>query len=155
MAGEVDCSKSTRFYRTYGDSALIPTFQGGGPHLNDYIELKTVRKLKRRHRAKLFANWYLQSYLLGVPTLAIGYRKSAYKVSRIDVKSIEEVCQDAQKYSPTFTPAQALGRAHAILSSLLEYLRPRGETVSAKLRVNAKGGVWLSFDHATIRHRIL
>ena len=154
MAGEVDCSKSRHFYQAFGDSALIPTLQGTSkePGLKDYIELKTAKKPDRRfppyRSAELLPKWYLQSYLLGVPALAIGYRNFRNHVFTIKQKPINEVLRDTQKCVPTFDPAVDLGRAHAILSSLLEHFRSLGKTVSAqdsfKLRVDASGDVWVT-----------
>ena len=154
MAGEVDCSKSTHFYQTFGDSALIPALQGTDkePGLNDYIELKTAKKPDHRfppyRSAELLPKWYLQSYLLGVPALAIGYRNFRNHVFAIKQKPIKEILRDTQKCVPAFDPAVNLGRAHAILSSLLEHFRSLGQTVSAQdrfeLRVDASGDVWFA-----------
>ena len=152
MAGEVDCSKSTHFYQAFGDSALNPALQDHDtskePSLDDYIELKTARR--PYHFARLYPKWYLQSYLLGIPALEIGKRNKANKVTSIDKKTTEELleyCMQPTGSAKAFNPAEPLGRAYAIFSSLLEHLRSREPTVLAtdkfELRVDAEGEVSL------------
>jgi len=68
----------------------------------------------------------MQSYLLGVPVLVVGYRhpKNPVMVSRIERKTIEKVRLEAKKRYPKFDRVFSLGRAHAILCALLKYLFP-------------------------------
>ena len=108
------------------------------PSLENYIELKTAYKkvdsLYPPRCEKLFPKWYLQSYLLGVPVLAVGYRNTRNHVYSIKRKHIKEVLREAQKYNPTFDCAVSLGRVHAIFSALLEHFRSLGQSVSAQDR---------------------
>jgi len=121
------------------------------PSLENYIELKTAKSADSQSppsHCRVFVKYYLQSYLLGVPTLAIGYRDYREKVFSIKQKSTQQVLRDAQRYVPGFDPDVSLGRAHAILSALLEYFRSMGRSVSAKdtfeLRVDADGSAWVT-----------
>lgn len=125
---------------------------GAEPDVQDYIELKTIKRTDQRlppcRSNELFPKWYLQSYLLGIRVLEVGYRNFRNHVFSIVQKSIKEVLRDAQKYAPSFDPAVDLGRAHAILSALLVYFRALGPSVSAQdrfeLRVDANGDAWLT-----------
>ena len=119
--------------------------------MKNYIELKTVKCVDTWPPPplhKIFPKWYLQSYLLGVPTLAIGYRNYHNKVTDITRKSIREVLRDTRKHVPGFDPAVCLGRAHATFSSLLEYFQSLEQPVSAQdifeLRVDANGDAWVA-----------
>lgn len=121
------------------------------PSLEDYIELKTAKKTSPYYppsRCELFPRWYMQSYLVGVPVMAVGYRNYQNHVYTIRRKPIKEVLRDAQKYVPGFDPAVSLGRAHAILSALLEHFRSMGQFVSAKdrfeLHVDKNGDAWVT-----------
>ena len=121
------------------------------PRLENYIELKTAKNADSQSppsNHQIFVKSYLQSYLLGVPTLAIGYRNYREQVYSIRQKSTWQVLQDTQKYVPGFDPAISLGRAHAILSALLEYFHSMGRSVSAQdafeLRVDAHGSAWIT-----------
>ena len=121
------------------------------PRLENYIELKTAKNADCQstpsHHQR-FVKSYLQSYLLGVPTLAIGYRNYREQVYSIKQKSTRQVLRDTQKYVPGFNPAICLGRAHAILSALLEYFYSLGGSVSAQdvfnLRIDAEGNAWVT-----------
>ena len=143
MAGEVDCSSGARFHQTFGDGALISVLQvdGGVPCLDDYIELKTVGRPDSSHCVELFRRWYLQSYLLGVKTLKIGYRELGEEVSKIEEKTTNGVLQDARKFT-AFNPAGAFGRAHAIFLWLRGCLRSleSGKTSSAEYKFNLRIG---------------
>lgn len=132
---------------------LTPALEGTGvePGLEDYIELKTAKTDPRSplHRCtEKFPKWYMQSYLLGVPALAVGYRNFKNHVLTIRQKPITEVLLDAQRYVPGFDPAVNLGRVHAILSALLEYFRSLGQSVSAQdrfeLRIDTDGDAWVT-----------
>ena len=153
MAGEIDCSTSMYFDQPIGGSMLIFTLQGtkAEPDLKDYIELKTSKidpRFPPDRRNGRLPRWYMQSYLLGVSTLAVGYRNFRNHVFNVRRKPIEEVLRDAQKYVPEFDPAVSLGRAHAILSALLEHFRSLGQSISAQdrfeLRVDASGDAWVT-----------
>jgi len=153
MAGEIDCSMSMRLYQPIDGGMLISTLEATNvePDLNDYIELKTVKTDPRfppDRRTGRLPRWYMQSYLLGVPTLAVGFRDFRNNVFNVKRKLIEEVLRDAQKYVPEFDPAVSLGRAHAILSALLEHFRSLGQSISAQdkfeLRVDANGDAWVT-----------
>ncbi|KAF9651206.1 hypothetical protein BDM02DRAFT_901105 [Thelephora ganbajun] len=136
MAGEVDCSTSMNME----------------PSLKDYIELKTTYKVNPlfppRWRDQLFPKWYLQSWMLGVQVLQVGYRDSRNRVLTIRQKPVNEVLRDAQKYAPYFNPDVDIGRVHAILSTLLGYFRSLGSSVSAQekfeLHVDANGDAWVT-----------
>lgn len=125
------------------------------PNVEDYIELKTVKTVDRRwlgphprHSDNLLPKWYMQSYLLGIQVLEIGYRNFRDHVFNIVRKPIKEVLQDAQKSIPSFDPAVPLGRVHAILSALLVHFRAPGQSVSAQdrfeLYVEANGDAWIT-----------
>ena len=121
------------------------------PNLENYIELKTAKSTDPRSppgRPQTLVKWYLQSYLLGVPTLAIGYRNYREQVFSIRRKSTREVLQDARGSVPGFDPAISLGRVYAILSELLEYFRSLGQSVCARdtfeLRVDRNRDVWVA-----------
>jgi len=126
-------------------------FEGKEPRLENYIELKTAKKADPQSppsHHQIFVKSYLQSYLLGVPTLAIGYRNYREQVYSIRQKSTQQVLRDTQKYVPGFDPAISLGRVHAILSALLGYFRSLGRSISSQdmfeLRVDADGSVWVT-----------
>jgi hypothetical protein len=122
------------------------------PNVKDYIELKTVKKVDYMRQPprcdRLFPKWYLQSYLLGVQVMEIGYRNFRNQVYRIVRKPVKEMLRDAQKSAPLFDPDVDMGRVHAILSALLVYFRAPGRFVSAQdrfeLRVDADGDVWMT-----------
>ncbi|KAF9780000.1 hypothetical protein BJ322DRAFT_1084144 [Thelephora terrestris] len=138
MAGEVDCSSS----------------KGTEPDMEDYIELKTVKKPDQRRPPgrsnELFPKWYMQSHLLGVQVLQIGYRDFKNRVFGIVRKPIKQLLREAQKYAPSFDPAVDMGRVHAIISALLVHFRGLGPSVSAQdrfvLRVDANGDAWITSD---------
>lgn len=132
---------------------LIPTLEGTNmePSLKDYIELKTVKGTDPRFPgrcAERLSKWYMQSYLLGVPMLAVGYRDFRNHVFDIKRKPIKEILRDAQKCAPEFDPAVNLGRAYDILFALLEHFRFLGQSVSAQdtfeLRIDANGDAWVT-----------
>ena len=119
--------------------------------MEDYIELKTVKKPGRQPPGRsdvLFPKWYMQSHLLGVQVLQIGYRNFQNHVFGIVRKPIQKFLQDAQRYAPSFDPDVDMGRVHAILSAILVYFRDLGPSVSAQdrfvLRVDANGDAWIS-----------
>lgn len=122
------------------------------PDMNDYIELKTVKKsnpgLPPYRAGELFPKWYMQSYLLGVGVLQVGYRNFKNHVFKISRLPVNHVLLDAQRYSPSFKPAADFGRAHAILSALFAYFRDIGPSVSAQdmfvLRVDTNRDVWIT-----------
>lgn len=122
------------------------------PRLENYLELKTAKRTSFQSPPnpdhQMFPKWYLQSYLLGVPALAIGYRNYREQVFSIKRESTREILRDTQKCVPGFDPSLSLGRAHAILSALLEYFRSLGwSAVSAQdtfeLHVDANGDAWI------------
>jgi len=122
---------------------LISTSEdkSANPGLEDYIELKTTMDSNRR----ALRRWYMQSYLLGVPVLMVGYRhpENPVTVSRIERKTIEEVRLKARKHFPEFDHvSRSLGRAHAILHELLEYFRSLQESKS-KVSVLSEFELWV------------
>jgi hypothetical protein len=122
------------------------------PNTRDYIELKTVKRADHwnppSYSNDLLPKWYLQSHLLGIRVLEIGYRNFKDHVFNIARKTVKEVLRDAQRFVPSFDPAVDLGRAHAILSKLLEYFHALGSSVSAQdkfeLCVDANGDAWIT-----------
>jgi len=119
--------------------------------LKNYIELKTIKCVdcwRSPPYHQIFPKWYLQSYLLGVQTLAIGYRNYHNIVTSLSRKSIREILREARKHVPGFDPAVSLGRPHAIFSALLEYFRSLGRSVSAQdvfeLHIGANGDAWIT-----------
>ena len=120
------------------------------PGLQDYIELKTMKtgRFLSQRRTELFPRWYIQSYLLGVPELAVGYRNFRNHVFAITRKPINEVLRDARQCAPEFDPAVSMGRVHTILSALLDHFRSLGPSVSAQdrfeLHVDANGDAWVT-----------
>ena len=96
----------------------------------------------------LFPQWYMQSHLLGVQVLQIGYRNFGNHVVGIVRKPVQQFLREAQKYVPSFDPAVDMGRVHAILSALLVYFRNLRPSVSAQdrfvLRVDANGDAWIT-----------
>ena len=119
--------------------------------MEDYIELKTVMKPGPRPPGPseaLFPHWYMQSHLLGVRVLQIGYRNFGNHVVGIVRKPVQQFLREAKKYAPSFDPAVDMGRVHAILSALLAYFRNLGQSVSAQdrfvLRVDANGDAWIT-----------
>lgn len=125
---------------------------GTEPNVEDYVELKTVKRTDRRFPPKysheMFPKWYLQSHLLGIKVLEIGYRNFKEHVFNIDRKPVVEVLRDAQRYAPSFDPAVDLGRVHAILSALLAHFRALEPSVSAQDRfqlcVDPNGDAWIT-----------
>lgn len=130
------------------------------PNVRDYIELKTVKRADRwnppSHFNNLLPKWYLQSHLLGIKVLEIGYRNFKDHVFNIARKTVKEVLRDAQRCVPSFDPAVDLGRAHAILSTLLTHFHALGSSVSAQDRfelcVGANGDAWITSatDHSDL-----
>jgi len=61
---------------------LISTLEAenANPGLEDYIELKTTRNSERH----ALSRWYMRPYLLGVPVLTVGYRRSKSHVSHVE-----------------------------------------------------------------------
>jgi hypothetical protein len=120
------------------------------PSLKDYIELKTVKKPDRRLPVsdKLLPKWYMQSYMLGVQVLQIGYRDFRNHVFGIVRKPVKDFLRDVQDHAPTFDPDVEMGRVHAILSALSAYFYDLGPSVSAQdrfvLSVGANGNVWIT-----------
>jgi len=114
------------------------------------MELKTTKNadIQSPPCPQMLVKSYLQSYLLGVPTLAIGYRNYREQVVSIRRKSTQQILRDARECVPGFDPAINLGRAHAILSVLLRYSRSLRRPVSAQdafeLRVHANGSAWVT-----------
>ena len=90
----------------------------------------------------------MQSYLLGVPELQIGYRNFRNHVFKIVRKPLQQFLREVQQTTPSFDPAVNMGRAHAILSSLSKYFGALGPSVSAQdrfvLRVDANGDAWIT-----------
>ncbi|KAF9651207.1 hypothetical protein BDM02DRAFT_3184692 [Thelephora ganbajun] len=86
MAGEVDCA------------------EGGYPSLEHYRELKTQKS--RQH--KNWPKWYLQSYLLGVPTLILGNRSKNNLLTSIQTMSMEALLAKTVTHSPGFDPTPEL-----------------------------------------------
>ncbi|KAF9779986.1 hypothetical protein BJ322DRAFT_1164997 [Thelephora terrestris] len=135
MSGEVDCSSST----------------DNQPNMKDYIGLNTIKvpeQWPRPEGGDSYSKWYLQSYLLGVPTLQIGYRNYKNHVFHIIRKPAKEFLPELQIYTPMFDPAVDMGRVHAILSALSAYFRALGPSVSATdrfvLRVGANGDAYIA-----------
>ena len=95
-----------------------------------------------RDRSKFHPSLYMQSYLLGVQTLAIG-KRSRNGVTTLTQKSIGEVLQDVREHAPEFDLAVSMGRVRAILSKLLDHFQGQSVTDQDrfKLRVTAKGEV--------------
>lgn len=122
------------------------------PNVENYIELKTVKKTDRWHPPyrsdELFPKWYLQSHLLGIKVLEIGYRNFKNNVFNITRRTIGDVLRDAQKYAPSFDPAVDLGRVNAVLSSLLTHFHTPGPSISPQdrfeLRFDANGDAWIT-----------
>lgn len=117
--------------------------------MKDYIELKTIKNADSRSPpyrcSELFPKWYLQSFLLGVPALAIGYRNFRNHVYTIKRKHIKEVLRDTWKYVPDFDPNVCLGRAHATLSALLEHVHSLGSAQGRfELHVDSNGDAWVT-----------
>ena len=120
--------------------------------MKDYIELKTVKKADRLlppgRSVGNYPKWYMQSHLLGIQVLQIGYRNFKNHVFGIVRKSTQEFLREAQKYSPSFDPAVDMGRVHAILSALLAHFRALEPSVSPQdifeLRVDANGDAWIA-----------
>ena len=116
------------------------------PNLEDYIELKTVKKPEQLQPGlieALFRRWYIQSYLPGIQTLQIGYRDSENHVADPDRRSIQEFLNDAKKHDRSFDPALNMGRLYTILKELLDYFEGLrlAATVGGRssLYVNANG----------------
>ena len=121
------------------------------PNIRDYIELKTVKKPDQRPPpgvSAMYPKWYMQSYLLGVPELQIGYRNFRNHVFQIVRKPLQQFLREVQQTTPSFDPAVNMGRTHAILSSLSRYFKALGPSASAQdrfvLRVDANGDAWIT-----------
>ena len=121
------------------------------PNSEDYLELKTVELPPKRgsiNDCRITPRIYLQSYLLGVPELAIGYRHNGvpgvFCIKRKDTKTILE---DVMRHFGEFDVASSMGRAHAILDKLLEYFRSPGNSISPgdkfELHVYENGDAWV------------
>ena len=134
------------------DPVILISSKGAGvdPDIRDYIELKTVKVPNRldppHHLVRLFPKWYIQSYLLGVKTIQIGYRNWEDQVSSVGRKPIKGLLRDAQTHDPSFDPTAKMGRVHHILSALLKYFLNL-ESISAQdkfeLYVEADGDAWV------------
>ena len=125
-----------------------PEDKNANPGLEDYIELKTTMDSSA---GSALQRWYMQSYLLSVPVLVVGYcrPKNPVMVSRIERKTIEEVRLEARKRFPEFDHVSSLGRAHAILHELLEYFRSLQESKS-KVSVLSEFELWVD-EHCNAR----
>jgi hypothetical protein len=82
----------------------------------------------------LLPGWYLQSYLLGIDQLKLGYRNDQNQVVKIADKNLKDFLFFIRRCIPSFDPAVYLGRVHAIVSELLKYFRRPGLSVSAQDR---------------------
>lgn len=69
--------------------------------------------------------WYLQSYLLGVPTLIVGNRSKRNSLTGLQTMSMEVVLATTVSHSPDFKPALALARIHNVLSALIQHCKTR------------------------------
>ncbi|KAF9779987.1 hypothetical protein BJ322DRAFT_1023892 [Thelephora terrestris] len=129
MAGEVDCTDKK-------------------PKTKDYIGLETL-KVPQQWQSQydpdsdvtsnpdcvvLYPKWYLQSYLLGVPTLQIGYRNCNNAVFDIVRRPVKHFLSEVQIHAPMFNLAVDLGRLHGILSALSAYFRTLGRSFPANAR---------------------
>ncbi|KAF9780015.1 hypothetical protein BJ322DRAFT_304951 [Thelephora terrestris] len=122
MAGEVDCTDKK-------------------PSMKDYIELATHEVPEQWYKRNpsvitsnpdcvvLYPKWYLKSYLLGIPTVRIGYRTCDDAVFNIVRKPVKHFLPEVQIHAPMFDPAVDMGRLHDILSALSAYFRALGPSV--------------------------
>lgn len=93
IAAEVDCER-----RGFGET-------GGGSHATrKYLELKTSKLLSDEHARRALERkmqkWFLQSFLLGVPTVACGFRDDAgllKKTQDFEVKQLPKFVHGAWK----------------------------------------------------------
>ncbi|KAG8469675.1 hypothetical protein KFE25_006130 [Diacronema lutheri] len=108
LAGEVDCER-----RGFGE-------QGGGAHaMRKYIELKTSRLLSDAHARRSFERkmqkWFVQSFLLGLPSIVCGFRDDGgvlKKMQDFEVKQLPKLAQ--------FRPHVMLNFGGAVLGWLYE-----------------------------------
>ena len=69
--------------------------------------------------------WYLQSYLLGVPTIIVGNRSKRNSLTSVQTMSMERALETVRVKTPNFDPALALGRIHDVLSALIQHCKTR------------------------------
>ena len=107
--------------------------------MGNYLELKTVFN---EADVKSFPKWYMQSYLLGVPELRIGYRDSHQRVFHIDEKPVSWLIEDARKRGEPFDPVINMKRVYTILRALWVHFEAHGSDVAMEdgvvLHVSAK-----------------
>jgi len=126
MAGEVDCAED------------------GCPRLENYRELKTQKFRKHKNWPK----WYLQSFLLGVPTIVLGNRSKHDLLTSMQTMSMEGLLSTTVSNSPGFDQALALGRIHSILSALIEHCRTRAGYLytgcfTCELQIHSQGNAFV------------
>ena len=76
-----------------------------------------------------FVRCYLQCHLVGVSTLAIGYRKNDKGVEYVEEMTLDDVLLAAQDQERKFDPNVYLARAHGILDVLLGHFRSMKQSV--------------------------
>ena len=120
------------------------TFAAGGcPTLENYRELKTQKVRNHKYVSgytpffsrslplrltitnRNWPKWYLQSYLLGVPTMIVGNRSKRNLLTSVQTMSMERALATSLVNSPDFDPSLALGRIHNILSALIQHCKTR------------------------------
>ena len=148
------------------DRSKFTLIAGGYPRLENYRELKSQKfqnyRCSRCHPLGLAAylshsrfqnrnwpKWYLQSFLLGVPTLVLGSRSKSNSLTSIEAMSMEDFLRTTMSNSPGFDQALALGRIHSILSALIEYCRTRAAHLytgcfTCELQIRSQGNAFVS-----------
>jgi len=114
----------------------------GCPRLENYRELKTQKFQKHKYgrcyplgltaylshsrsQNRNWPKWYLQSFLIGVPTIVLGNRSKRNLLTSVKTMSMEDLLKTTVSNSPGFDQALALGRIHSVLSALIEHCRTR------------------------------
>jgi len=116
--------------------------------LGNYLELKAVVD---ETDPKRFPEWYMQSSLLGVPALRIGYRNLEHWVYQIDEKSVDWLIASASDRGKPFDPVINMRRLYTILRTLRNNLERVGSDITTEdnvmLYVNAKGNfAWAGLE---------
>ena len=92
--------------------------------------------------------WYLQSFILGVPTLVLGNRSKRNLLTGMQTMSTQQLLATTVSHSPDFDRASALGRIHGVLSAVIEYYWTRAGyqytgCFTCELQIRSQGGAFV------------
>lgn len=97
------------------------------PRSRHYIELKTSAELNSDGRTRSFekwkaGKWWAQSYLLGVRSVVVGWRRENGDVNRVRWMGVDSLASAAAHGNPSWSPKRALTSVHRVLTWLKKTL---------------------------------